>query len=462
MQKNYYLAIDIGASSGRHILAHQEDGHIVLEEIFRFKNNVIRKDEKMIWDIDFLIENIVIGMKKCKEINKIPVSVGIDTFGVDYVLLDEKGQRIDDVYAYRDPRTAKSSQAFNRLISAYEQYQLTGIQPHAFNTIYQLYDDILRGRIQNVTSVMLLPSYLGYYLTDVKQNEYTISSTSGMINIDTKSWDDVLLKTLSLKKEIFPDLIMPGQKIGNMRQTIQDQIGYDTTLYAVPSHDTASSVLGSLADDETIFLSSGTWSLMGVLTKTKYINPEVFEAGFTNEGSPFEENRFLKNIMGLWIIQEVVREQETTYKIEDIIEMASKSNDFSSTFNVNDHRFLSPKNMTEAIYEVLNEAEKPLPQTPGELFFCIYHSLAIEYAHTVKQIESLIGRPFKQINIVGGGSQNKILTELTRNLTQKTIISGPTESTALGNIMMQMISNHDVKDRDEAKMYIRSFIHQND
>lgn len=456
MLKKYYLAIDIGASSGRHILAYKSNNQIFLEEIYRFENNVIRKDGKIVWDIDLLIKNVIKGMKHCKNIGKIPVSVGIDTFGVDYVLLNGQDEQVGDVYAYRDTRTLKSRETFSKLISLEDQFQITGIQPQVFNTIYQLYDDVQNKRLDQVKSILLLPSYLGFYLTGVKQNEYTIASTTGLLNAQTQTWDPILLEHLGIKESMFSKLINPGHKIGNMTKHIQEQIGYDITLYSVASHDTASSVLGSLADEDTIFLSSGTWSLIGVLTNNRYINSEILSAGFTNEGSPLNKNRFLKNVMGLWIIQEVIREQNKPFDIDEVIEMARKSSDFKSVFSVNDKRFLSPKSMMGTICEVLRESQQPVPKTLGEYYYCIYHSLAVEYAKTVQQIETIFGHPFNYINIIGGGSKNSLLNELTRKLSKKNIICGPAESTALGNVIMQMISDGSIKDDEEAKSYVKS------
>ncbi|MCK9235097.1 MAG: rhamnulokinase family protein [Acholeplasmataceae bacterium] len=456
MAHRYYLAIDIGASSGRHILAHKENETIVLEEVYRFKNRVVRKDGKIVWDIDSLIKNILLGMKKCNEIGKIPMSVGIDTFGVDYALLNDKDERLGDVYSYRDTRTVKSREAFNQRISAQEQFNITGVQPQLYNTIYQLYDDVLNDRLKQVKSILLLPSYLNFHLTGVKRNEYTIATTTGLLNHETKKWDETLLSHLGLKKDHFPELIMPGEKLGSMREEIQKIIGYDTTLYTVGSHDTASSVLGSLADEETLFLSSGTWSLIGVLSDERYTNEAALKDGFSNEGSPFGKVRFLKNIMGLWMIQEINREQKERYPIEKVIEMAQNSRHFSGIVDVNDERFLSPKSMMRTIDEILKETSQPQPKTLGEYYYCVYHSLAYAYDQAIKQIEKMTGKNYLRLNIIGGGSQNTLLNELTEKLSGKEIMSGPTESTALGNIVMQMIASGEIQDYIQAKTYVKA------
>lgn len=456
MAHRYYLAIDIGASSGRHILAHKEKETIVLEEVYRFKNRVVRKDGKIVWDLDTLTKNILRGMKKCKTIGKIPKSVGIDTFGVDYVLLDDKDENLGDVYSYRDTRTKKSREAFNKLISMNEQFAMTGIQPQLYNTIYQLYDDVLNKRLEQVKSILLLPSYLNFYLTGIKRNEYTIATTTGLLNHETKTWDETLLNHLGIEKERFPELVMPGEKLGQMREEIQKMIGYDTTLYTVASHDTASSVLGSLADEETLFLSSGTWSLIGVLSDERFTNERALKNGFSNEGSPFGKVRFLKNIMGLWMIQEINREQKERYPIEKVIEMAQNSRHFSGIVDVNDERFLSPESMMKAIDEILRETLQPRPKTLGEYYYCVYHSLAYAYHEAIKQIEKMTDKKYLRLNIIGGGSQNTLLNELTETLSGKEIINGPTESTALGNIMMQMLASGEVSGNKEAKRYVKA------
>ena len=435
----YYLAIDIGASSGRHMIAYEENGNLLLKEIYRFPNQVKKKGEHLIWDIVQLKEHVIEGLKRCKELNMIPISIGIDTFGVDYVLLDEKGAIIKDVFSYRDARTIRSKQLYEKENNPVTLFMKTGIQPQSFNTLYQLYDDKMSGRTKEVHQILMLPSYLNYVLTGKAHNEYTISTTTGMINVENQSWDLDILSSLNIKKEQMADIVMPGKILGTLTKEISEEIGFESTVCVIPSHDTASAVTGSFADSDTIFLSSGTWSLIGVLLKNPIVTKESLQAGFTNEGNMHGEVRFLKNIMGLWMIQELRKEIDPNMSFESIILEANKYFDYEQVFDVNDPSLLAPKSMKKAIIALLAK-QGNAPTTNGQIFYSVYHSLAKSYAKAVLEIESITQKTFKSINIVGGGSQNTLLNALTKAYTKKELILGPIEATALGNIKTQILA----------------------
>lgn len=454
----YYLAIDIGASSGRHILAHLKDGEILFEEIYRFDNRVMNKNDSLLWDIDYLLENIICGLKKCKKIGKIPIGVGIDTFGVDYVLLNKEDNIIGDIYSYRDKRTIEAKRKFSKVLNSHEQYELTGIQPQVYNTLYQLYSDKLNQRLKNVSTILLLPSFLNYYLTGIKRNEYTISTTTGIIDITTKDWNEQILKHLDIARTQLPKIIMPGQVLGNFTEAIQKQVGFNTNVYVIPSHDTASAVTGSLADKDTIFLSSGTWSLMGILMDKPLNTKETLALGFTNEGNYNGQYRFLKNIMGLWIIQEVRHEIGDIYTFSELVDLARENSNYEHTFNVNDELLLAPQSMISAIKAVLNKENKQLPSSFGELCYCIFNSLAKEYQKTVNEIEKITKKQYQYLNIFGGGCKNRLLNKLTEKYTGKEVITGPVEATALGNIVIQMLASNEIKSDIEIKTIINSSI----
>jgi rhamnulokinase len=454
----YYLAIDIGASSGRHILAHLKDGEILFEEIYRFDNRVMNKNDSLLWDIDYLLENIICGLKKCKKIGKIPIGVGIDTFGVDYVLLNKEDNIIGDIYSYRDKRTIEAKRKFSKVLNSHEQYELTGIQPQVYNTLYQLYSDKLNQRLKNVSTILLLPSFLNYYLTGIKRNEYTISTTTGIIDITTKDWNEQILKHLDIARTQLPKIIMPGQVLGNFTEAIQKQVGFNTNVYVIPSHDTASAVTGSLADKDTIFLSSGTWSLMGILMDKPLNTKETLALGFTNEGNYNGQYRFLKNIMGLWIIQEVRHEIGDIYTFSELVDLARENSNYEHTFNVNDELLLAPQSMISAIKAVLNKENKQLPSSFGELCYCIFNSLAKEYQKTVNEIEKITKKQYQYLNIFGGGCKNRLLNKLTEKYTGKKVITGPVEATALGNIVIQMLASNEIKSDIEIKTIINSSI----
>lgn len=447
----YYLAIDIGASSGRHILGCIQNGVLKTEEIYRFKNGTQRKDGHLIWNAEELFCEIKNGLKKAKEIGKTPAYIGIDTWAVDYALLDSEDRRIGDVYAYRDSRTNKSSEAVHRIMPFDELYSRTGIQFQTFNTVYQLYADKLSGKIENAKSMLMLPDYLNFLLTGVKKQEYTNATSTGLVNAKTHSWDGHILEILGFNQDLFGELSQPGTVVGEFSKDIQSELGYNATVMLPATHDTASAVLAAPIDNESPYISSGTWSLLGIEQRDAHTNLESRRANYSNEGSINYGFRYQKNIMGLWLIQSVKKELKN-FSFETLAQMAA-SKENCGIIDVNDSRFLSPKSM-------IDEIKKAVGRDLGSaaIMRVIYDSLAKSYADAIKELERNTGKTYKTLNIIGGGSRDGLLNQLTARATGKKVITGPTEATAIGNLVMQMIGTGEIEDLPEARKIIkRSF-----
>ena len=447
---NYYLAIDIGASSGRHILGHLENDKMVLEEVYRFSNGMKKKDGHLIWDVDALFEHILLGMKKCKERNIVPVSMGIDTWAVDYVLLDEAGNRIQDVYGYRDSRMKGIDKEIYKIICEEDLYLRTGIQKQIFNTIYQLKTE---DKLDEANCMLMIPDYFNYLLSGQKITEYTNASTTQLVSPITKDWDYELIELLGYPKHIFTKIKKPGYVVGNLRQEIQKIVGFDTRVVLPATHDTASAVLAIPSNEDSLYISSGTWSLMGCELKEANCSLESKERNFTNEGGIDYRFRYLKNIMGMWMINSMKPEIANEYSFNDICEMAKKET-ITSIIDAQDHRFLAPVSMVEEVQNACFENGQEVPQTIGQVAKVIYQSLAECYKNVAKEIECLTGKQYSCIHIVGGGSQAMYLNELTAKACKKTVYAGPVEATSIGNIAAQMISNHELIDLYEARKCI--------
>ncbi|MBP5600313.1 MAG: rhamnulokinase [Lachnospiraceae bacterium] len=453
---DYYLGIDIGASSGRHILSWLEEGKLKMEEVYRFKNFMDDSYNEATWDVDRLFEEIINGLKKCKEIGKIPKCVGIDTWGVDFVLLDEKDKRIGNAVCYRDKRTNGMDKEVYKYISEDDLYKRTGIQKQLFNTIYQLMALKVRkpGELNKADSMLMMPDYFNFLLSGVKKQEYTNATTGQLVNPDTKDWDYELIKLLGYPEKIFKEIVTPGTFIGNFKEDIKKEVGFSSKVIAVASHDTASAVVSvpSLTDKH-VYISSGTWSLMGTVLDNANCSSIAKKGNFTNEGGFNYKFRFLKNIMGLWMIQSVRNEIAPNLSFDEICKRAEEC-DIDSLVDANDQRFLAPKSMTLEVTDACKESGQREPEDIYELARVIYRSLAKCYADTIKEIEEITGVTYDAINIVGGGSNADFLNKLTKEETGKDVYAGPTEATAIGNIVVSMISQGDIKDIMEAKKLI--------
>lgn len=438
----YYLGVDIGASSGRHMLAWMEDGKMRLEEIYRFSNGMDEVDGHLCWDVGRLFSEILTGMKKCKELGKIPVSMGIDTWGVDYVLLDAEDKILGRTYAYRDSRTDGMDEEVYRSISPEALYQRTGIQKQMFNTIYQLMATKQQEPelLEQAESLLMIPDYFHFLLTGVKLQEYTNATTGQLVNPAVGDWDDELISLLGYPKRIFQNIAMPGTVVGNLTPEMAKEVGFDCRVILPATHDTGSAVMSvpSLTDD-TLYISSGTWSLMGTELAEANCSMDSMARNFTNEGGYDCRYRYLKNIMGLWMIQSVRKELAPELGFGTICEDASKET-IASIVDANDERFLAPKNMTREVQAACAESGQQKPEGIAQVAAVIYNSLAKCYARTVEEIESVTGVTYPGIYIVGGGANADYLNRLTAKACGKTVYAGPTEATAIGNIAAQMIA----------------------
>lgn len=454
----YYLAIDIGASSGRHILGSMQDGKIVLEEVYRFGNGMEEKNGHLCWNHEKLFAEIITGMRKCKETGKVPASVGIDTWGVDFVLLDENDRVIGDAVGYRDSRTdGMDEKLYADVITEDALYERTGIQKAIYNTIYQLYAIKQQNpeQIEAARTFLMTPNYFNFLLCGKKLNEYTLATTTQLVDPETKDWDKELLAMIGVDASIMAPVAMPKTVVGEVTDAIRREIGYSCKVVLPGCHDTASAVLSVPAeDDDFLYISSGTWSLMGIERSKADCSPKSRKANFTNEGGFDYRFRYLKNIMGLWMIQSVKKELQDKYSFAELCELAKRETEPAVRINVDDARFLAPDNMTEAIQQYCEEQKSRIPQTPGELAACIYNSLADAYADVVDEIEGLMGKTYGRIHIVGGGSNAGYLNQLTANATKKPVYAGPAEATAIGNIVAQMIRTGEFSSMTEARKTI--------
>lgn len=456
----YYLAVDIGASSGRHILAHMEDGKMVLEEVHRFFNGMIEKDGHKVWDVDQLYEEIKTGMKKCMEQKKIPVSMGIDTWAVDFVLLDDNGKRIGDAVAYRDGRTEGMDKEVYELISEDELYAKTGIQKQMFNTIYQLMamKKQKEEQLKNAKKLLMIPDYFHYRLTGKAVQEYTNATTTQLVNQDTKEWDMDMISRLDFPKEIFQKIRMPGTVVGELTKAVQKEVGFNCKVVLPATHDTGSAVMAvPAAEEDILYISSGTWSLMGTELRKANCTKESQLANLTNEGGYDYRFRYLKNIMGLWMIQSVKREIAPDMSFGEISQLASECK-ILSLVDANDKRFLAPENMTLEVQNACRETSQQIPENIAQVSSVIYNSLAVCYAKTIDEIQALTKKQYDAIHIVGGGANADYLNHLTANACKKKVFSGPTEATAIGNIASQMIAGGELENILEARACVyRSF-----
>ena len=417
-----YLAIDIGASSGRHIVGWTESGELKTEEVYRFPNGVTEQDGHLTWDIDALTAHVKAGIEKARERFGEIESLSIDTWGVDYVLL-RGDQEVRPCYAYRDSRTEAVISRVHEKISFTRLYRHTGIQFQPFNTIYQLYADKEAGRLAGVTDFLMIPEYLLYKLCGVKSHEYTNATTGGMVSAETGEYDEAIIDALGLPRHLFHKLQQPGTVLGEYE-------GIRCLLCA--THDTGSAVEGIPMEVDAPYISSGTWSLLGVKTAKPITNEGSELANWSNEGG-VGYNRYQKNIMGMWIVNQLRAELCPDTDWGSIIAQAEKSR-FEETVDANAQAFLAPKSMKEAF----DEALKTAPQSMCDYFRCAYRSLALSYMNAIHELQHNTGKHYNQLYIVGGGAKNTFLNRLTAEATGKEVIALPIEATAIGNLKIQM------------------------
>ncbi len=469
-----HLAIDIGASSGRHILGRVEEGRLVMEEMHRFENRQLRKNGHDCWDMDNLWQGILEGLRACGRAGKIPATIGIDTWGVDFVLLDGEDNLLGDPVAYRDSRTQGVDVGVEALVSPQELYARTGIQKQSYNTIYQLW--ALKAehpeQLEQAQSLLMVPDYFNFLLTGEKRQEYTEATTSGLVNAAGRCWDLELIRRLGLPEGLFGELSPPGTVVGRLRPEIQDTVGFDAAVMLPASHDTGSAFLAVPArDGQAVYLSSGTWSLLGVESPGPVTTEESRQANFTNEGGAWYRFRYLKNIMGLWMIQSIRRELNGTsyvagrgqltesarqWSFPELAEEARKAEGFTARVDVDDERFLAPDSMIEAVKGYCQDTAQPVPRTVGQLMQTVYQSLARCYAQAIESLSRLTGQSYTSVNIVGGGCQDSYLNELTAKATGLPVLAGPVEGTAIGNLLAQMVFSGEFASLREARDSVKN------
>lgn len=450
----FHLAIDIGASSGRHIIGEKKDGKIIQTEVYRFKNGLDNIDGTLCWNLKRLFSEIIAGMKECKRLGMIPDTMSVDMWGVDFVLLSADGEIMGNAVGYRDKRTDGLPQEVFKSVSKRRLYDITGIRSNGINTLFQLISvkNNHPEQLCNAVDFLMLPDYFVYLLTGNKFNEYTNASTTELIDLKTNDWSYELLDELGIKKDIFKPVSMPGTFAGRLENDVAKEVGFDCDVVLAASHDTASAVMAVPSNGENVmYISSGTWSLMGIESAVPLQDDVFMDSGFTNEGGFEHRYRVLKNIMGLWMIQNVKSELNDKYSFAELCELAAENSDFPSLINATDDRFLSPDSMIGEIKNSCVEKGIEVPKTPGEIAAVIYNSLAECYAECADQLEKYTGKRFDTINIIGGGSNAEYLNKVTAKVSGRKVLAGPAEATAIGNILNQMIYSHEFDSLFEAR-----------
>ena len=444
-----YLAIDIGASSGRHIAAWLENGMIKTQEVYRFPNEAVMKDGHLCWEQKALFHHVVAGLKAAKFQHFHVCSVGIDTWGVDFMLLDGHDQPVGDMIAYRDKRTEGIDALLEDALPFQRHFALSGIARQPFNTVYQLIAALkehpeYRDRVQDF---LLTPEYLSFLLTGNKCHEWTILSTGALCDAHTRDWAWDILQAAGLPEHWFHTPILPpGSDIGHVKMEIAREIGYSPRVILPAAHDTGSAYMAVPArDTDAAFLSSGTWSLLGTELSTPVTSQEALLCGFTNEGGYGQTTRFLKNIMGMWILQCIRKETNQQYTYAEMAEMARVSH-YPAWIDAKNQRFMAPKSMLREVEAALLDQDAPSPKGLADILRAVTMGLAVCYRDSIQEMQRITGKTFTSINIVGGGSQNVVLNQMTADITGLPVYAGPTEGTALGNLGAQMIHAGEFKD----------------
>ena len=444
MKKNNFLAFDLGASSGRAILGTLENGKLSLTEVHRFLNQMQFINGHYYWNIFSLFNELKTGLQKCiRDFGIQPQSVGVDTWGVDFVHLDETGMILSLPYAYRDSRTDTAMEDLFRVVPKEDIYQQTGIQFMQFNSLFQLFSMVKENRsILKITDqILFMPDALNYLFSGVARTEFSIASTSQMIKPGKCEWQTALLEKAGIPVSILGDIILPGTKIGQLTPSVAEETGSEQVpVIAVAGHDTASAIASVPAENGNFaYISSGTWSLMGIESPEPIISKQTALMNYTNEGGVEGTTRFLKNIMGMWLIQECRRiwSKDINYTWDEMVNMVREAEPFKFLVDPDKACFLNPGDMPLTVSENCLEPGVGKPVTHAEVIRCIYDSLALKYRYTLDQIRKVCDKPIEKIHIFGGGANNHFLNQLTANVTGLPVVAGPVEATAIGNILVQ-------------------------
>jgi rhamnulokinase len=438
------LAIDIGAESGRAILGTLEDGILKLKEIHRFQNGPINILGSLHWNIYHLYQEIIKSIAICVKIEKVqPDSIGIDTWGVDYLLMNKDEKPIGLPYAYRDSRTDKAIEKFSAIMAKDKIYELTGIQFMQFNTLFQLFAEKENSDsiFNEAATLLFIPDIFNYLLTGVKKSEFTFATTSQLYNPQKNNWDDELFTALGISKDIMQDIVQPGTIIGHINKHIQKQTGVNQIpVIAVASHDTGSAIAAIPAmGNGWAYLSSGTWSLMGIESKYAIINEKTYQYNFTNEGGVDQTFTVLKNITGLWLLQECRKSwsKKKDISYDHLVELALKSSRFVSFINPDDQAFFNPLDMPSAIKEFCQRTNQQIPENLGGFVQIILESLALKYRHVLDQLNEISANRINRLYITGGGIQNILLNQYIADATGLEVVTALSEGTAAGNTLVQ-------------------------
>ena len=459
------LAFDLGASNGRAILGQLENDRLTMRELHRFENNYIVRDGVFQWDLPYLLDNLKQGLAAFRDANVGPLDCfGIDTWGVDYGLLDENGQLVANPRAYRYAVDADMEAAWET-VDFPTQFRRTGIAALNFNTVYQLYRRKREGEpeLQKAATLLLMPDLLGYLLTGEIKSEYTNVTTTMLYNPTTRDWDWETIRALGLPEHIFTDIDRAGQLRGCLRADLAEEIGINRAAFAaVGTHDTASAVAAIPGSGNFAFCSSGTWSLFGVETDKPILTDAVRNANFSNEGTIQGGFRPLKNIMGLWLIQECRRDWERQgqkYGWNEIVVEAQSAEPFRSVIDPDYGEFFAGGDMVRKIQDFCRRTEQPVPETVGQIARCIYESLALKYRWAMERLEEIKGEPLAQLNIVGGGIQNKLLNQMAADSIGRPVVTGPVEGAAMGNLLAQAMALGEVRDLEHLRQIVRNSEH---
>jgi rhamnulokinase len=461
MTQHAYIALDLGAESGRAILGSLRSDKLHIEEKARFANEAQKIGGHFHWDIDALFSNIKKGMRSCAEAEIRPESVAIDTWGVDFGLLGRDGVLLDRPYSYRDHRTDGMMERFFEIVPRQRVYELTGIQFMQLNSLFQLFASVSEdpGLFKRATRLLFMSDIFNYLLTGETKSEFTIATTSQIFNPRTGDWDTELLSALGAPRSLMQNIVQPGTSMGSLKQSIAEETHLEGIgVTAVASHDTGSAIAAVPAQgNDWAYISSGTWSLMGVEIEVPIITKDALNANFTNEGGVEGTFRFLKNIMGLWLLQQCRKEWSSSaqYSYDDLMRLTDDAKRFRSMIDPDYSDFFNPPSMQEAIRVYCGKTGQMAPEKPAEFVRCILESLALKYRATLDQLNDLTGRRIAGVHVIGGGSQNRLLCQYAANAMGVPVIAGPVEATAIGNIMMQAHAMGHVGSLAEIRTIIR-------
>lgn len=449
------LAIDIGASGGRHIAGRLQDGRLMLTEVYRFENGPIRRGERLVWDAERLFDQVKAGLCAAKARGLVPSSIAVDSWGVDFVLLDQTGRRLGEAVSYRDERARRMEHKLADVMSQDALYARTGIQKQPFNTVYQLLERKEENELRGAKDMLMIPEYLNYLLTGRRVREYTNASTTGLLDARAKDWDRDLIARCGFPDWLFGPLAQAGASVGRLLPAVREEVGFDCEVVLAPTHDTAAAVMAAPLDRGDAYLSSGTWSLLGLELDRPILTQNSRALNMTNEGGAFGTIRYLKNIMGLWMLQQLRKERFSALSYSELAQLARDADGYPGVVDAEDGRFLAPISMTGEIENALREGGFAPPQTPGDLAACVCHSLAACYARATAELESLTGAKIGCLRVVGGGCQNDYLNALTARALARPVTAGPVEATAIGNILAQLRRAGYVSSLEEGRALVR-------